>query len=213
MGAVRGKKVFIDNDKNFYFIVDVEFQLFSFNKYIKLTEEIIEENVKNKLTEISEYLKNPDYPDYGEHEMLTHTHSLYYNSLFISLYSFLERKLFMLSKLAENQKNIKVKGIRGEGIFKYYKYLKKVLEIDLEHLNNEWVVICRYNKLRNTLVHYPINEIPKDNNSKLISQFKQIEFLEIKDKGEFITFEINDVRLLSKFIKVIHKFLREIYYE
>jgi len=66
--------------------------------------------------------------------------SLYYASIFITLYSFLERKLYQLCKTAEIKQNLKIKDLSGEGISKYIKYIKKVLLINLDNLNGRLVI-------------------------------------------------------------------------
>jgi hypothetical protein len=219
MGLFSVRSVFVNDDNNFNYLRDVEFEQFAFQDYLKLTEETFEKDVKEQLIRIDEFLKSSDLHqieneyDYINHETLLHTHKLYYGSLFISLYSFLERKLYAICIEAQKKQTIKIKDISGDGIFKYEKYLKKVVGIDLTESNTEWTIINQYNKLRNRIIHSPTNTIEKLNNERLITQFRQIEFLNITDEGTFIVYEINDVQLLKKFIKVIDKFLRKIYFK
>ncbi|MDZ4844050.1 MAG: hypothetical protein SH857_00725 [Chitinophagales bacterium] len=178
--------------------------------------------MKQKIEEFHEILKESsefeiEYRngwDFAEQEIRIYTLNLYSNSLFISLYSFLERKLYQICKVAEKNKSIKINDLSGDGIFKYCNYLKKVLEIDLEKINSEWVRITNYNKLRNRIVHSPTNIIEKDkNNKKLIEAIKSIEYLVINDKGAFIEFEINNQKLLLNFLNSITNFLDFIYWE
>lgn len=218
MGLYSVRSVFINKDNDFNYLRDIEFEQFAFQDYLKLTEETFEKGVKEQLIRIDEFLKTSelhqiehDY-DYINHETLLHTHKLYYGSLFISLYSFLERKLYAICIEAQKKQKIKIKDISGDGIFKYEKYLKKVVGIDLSKSNTEWTVINQYNKLRNRIIHSPTNTIDKLNNEKLIIQFKQIEFLKIIDEDTFVVYEINDIQLLKKFIKTIDIYLRQIYF-
>lgn len=141
MGLHRHRAVF--DDEKFQYVFEVDFQLYSFKDYIKITEQIIEKEIKdainsynNFLQEVSDIEIEFEY-DFEDHETKIHIHQLYYNSIFISLYSFLEKKMYQLSKLAERNQLIKVKDLSDDGIFKYYKYFKKVLLIDLEELNND----------------------------------------------------------------------------
>lgn len=219
MGLYSVRSVFINDENNFNYLRDVELEQFAFQDYLKLTEETFEKDVKEKLIRINKLIKSSDLYqtenvyDYIDHQTLIHTHKLYYESLFISLYSFLERKLYAICIEAQKNQKIQIKDISGQGIFKYEKYLKKVVNIDLKKSNTEWTIILRYNELRNKIIHSPTNTIEKINNEKLITQFKKINYLKITDENTFIVYEINDVQLLQEFIKVIDKYLREIYFE
>lgn len=218
MGLFRHRKVF--NDDEFQYVIEVDFQLYSFKEYIKITEQIIEKEIKEEINRYNKFLREAsdieiEYQyDFEDHQTKNHIHQLYYNSIFISLYSFLEKKMYQLCKLAEKNNLIKVRDLSDDGIFKYYKYFKKVLLIDLEQLNKEWTLITKYNKLRNRLVHFPENTIEKsNNNSKHIEILKSIRNLKIIDKGNYIEYEISDKQLLLDFWFEINSFLNKIYYE
>jgi len=218
MGHYRHRAIF-DNE-SFQYVLEVDFQLDSFREYIKITEQTIDNEIKEKIVRYTKFRQEASdleieigY-DFADHEIKILTHQLYYNSIFIALYSFLEKKMYQLCRLAERDNLIKVKDLSDEGIYKYYKYLKKVLLIDLDKLNTEWTLITKYNKLRNQLVHFPDNSVEKsENNSKQIKLLKSISNLKIIDKENFIEFEISDKKLLIDFWSVIKKFLNKIYYE
>lgn len=216
MGLYRHRQVF--DSSSFQYVLEVNFQLDSFREYINLTEKTVENDIKEKIKSYDKFLKEASnieieyMHDFSDHEIKIHTRQLHYHSLFISLYSFLERKMYQLCRLSENHQSLKIKDISGDGIFKYYKYLKKVLKIDLDALNKEWTEITKYNKLRNRLVHSPTNTIEKRDNKKLITILQSIENLIIVDKGEYVEFEITDKKLLMTFCKTISKFLHDIYY-
>jgi len=201
-------------------VLEVDFQLDSFSEYIKLTEKTIENDIKEKIKAYDKFLKEASddeieyLHDFQDHEIKIHTRQLYYHSLFISLYSFLERKMYQLCRLAELNQTLKIKDISGEGIFKYYKYFKKVLGLNLDGLNAEWTEITKYNKLRNKLVHSPTNTIENgDNNKELIRTLQSISNLVVIDRGDYLEFEITDKELLMTFCKTIRKFLHDIYLE
>ncbi|MEZ5010099.1 MAG: hypothetical protein R2753_18260 [Chitinophagales bacterium] len=217
--SFRGPKSVFDN-RSFQYVVDVLFQLYSFREYIKLTERTINIEIKNELSRYNKFLnESSDFEiehmyDFEDHTIKTLTHQLYYNSIFISIYSFLEKKMFQLCKLAEVNETIKIKDLSGEGIFKYYKYLKKVLLLDLDNLNEDWTRITKYNKLRNRLVHLTTNTIDKsENNSKLIKTIASIKNLNVIDKGDYYEFEISSTKILLDFLEVIENFLDKIYFE
>ena len=205
---------------DFQYVVDVDFQLYSFQDYIKLTEQIIEKEIKQKIAEYNKFLEDNRGEDLvlgeesADHDVRVFTHQLYYNSIFIALYSFLEKKMYQLCRLAEEKQLIKLRDLSDEGIFKYYKYLKKVLLINVDELNSEWELLSKYNKLRNRLVHFPSNIIDKSaENTNQIKLFQSIEHLTIIDNGTYIEFEIGDKQFLLTFCSTIEKFLHAIYYE
>ena len=132
MGLNRPKSIFDSNE--FRYFEDVEFHVFSFKEYIKITKQTIDSELKQKIEEFHEILKESsefeiEYRngwDFAEQEIRIYTLNLYSNSLFISLYSFLERKLYQICKVAEKNKSIKINDLSGDGIFKYCNYLKTV---------------------------------------------------------------------------------------
>lgn len=217
MGIGRIRPIF-DND-NFQYVLDIEFQLYSFKEYITITQEVVNKKILRKIDDYDKFLKESSDEeikwmyDIEDHEIKIFTHQLYYNSIFISLYSFLEKKMYQLCKLGEKKQLIKVKDLSGDGIVKYYNYFRKVLLINLQDLNTEWSSITKYNKLRNQLVHSPTNIIENSNNPSLIIILKSIKNLNIIDREDFVEYEITDKKLLLDFWSVINKFLSEIYYE
>lgn len=212
------RKPFNVNNPYFHYII-IELQIAAFKNYLKLVKPIIEKNIEAKLIKDEQVLIESDqfeidhFFDWESYEILKNTQGILYNSLLITLYSFFEKKVFQIIKLAEPNYNIKIKDLHGEGIFKYYKYVQKVLKIETKHLNIHWQKIVRINKLRNRIVHNPSNEIHKDNNDKLIQTFRQIQYLHIIEKNESIFFEISDVRLIQEFLNSIGEFLYELYFE
>lgn len=218
MAVYRHRQVF--NDNHYQFSLEVSFQLDSFKEYITLTEKIVDNEIKAKITAYDKYLKEASEDekvylyDFIDNEVKIRNRQLYYHSIFISLYSFLERKMFQLCRLAEEHQSLKINDISGEGIFKFYKYFKKVLGINLDGLNTEWTDITKYNKLRNKLVHSPTNSIDNgSNNKELIRAFQSINNLVVIDKGDCLDFEITDKELLLTFCDTISKFLNHIYLE
>ncbi len=103
--------------------------------------------------------------DFEEHLIRKHISSIYYTSIFITLYSFLERKLYQLCKIAETDNETKVKDLSCNGIRKYIKYIEKVLKINLDELNGLTSHFNKLGALRNRIVHNASNEaeINEDN--------------------------------------------------
>lgn len=76
-------------------------------------------------------------------------------SSFILLYSILEELLKIFCELAQKKLhlNLKPNDLQGSDIEKFYKYLKKVAEIDLDKTEKEWGEIMDYRQIRNCIVH------------------------------------------------------------
>ena len=141
-------------------------------------------------------------------------HQLYYHSIFIAEYSFLEKKLLQLLKIAELKKSVKISDVAGKGIFKYYLYLQKVLGVDMSNVKNEWENIVKYNHLRNLLVHHPTSTIEvKSLNDNRLKILKSIDYLKLEQKGNSFEFEISDKLLLIDFAETIREFLVGVFFD
>lgn len=96
----RPRSIF--NNSNFQYIIEVDFPLDSYRKYIEIAEQTIKRELKDKISTYDKFLHTADQDeiemgyDSADHEIRTQTHQLYYNSLFISVYSFLEKKMFQI---------------------------------------------------------------------------------------------------------------------
>jgi hypothetical protein len=218
MGLSCARKVF--NSSGFHYEYEVNLYLNSLTEYIDISEKVLVESVDKKIQEYDDFLITSNefeieyFYDYADHHVKTQIRQIFYNSILISLYSFLERKMLQLCKIAEEFELIKINDISGNGILKYYIYIKKVLKINLDFLNKEWNDILNYNKLRNQIVHSPTNQIKKNNeNAKLISNLHSIKNLNIVCKTDYVYFEIRNKNLLIFFLDTIGTFLHGIYYE
>lgn len=218
MAAWTNKSQF--NSKGFQYIIDVDFQLSSFYEYIRITEETIEKEVSKKLLEYERVLKEAieediePFVDFADYETKINTQQLYYNSIFISIYSFLERKMLQLCKFAEPNYSIKINDLSGEGVVKFEAYLKKVVGIDMQKLNTEWEQIKKFNILRNHLVHSVLPEVViSENTKKKIKMLKSIKGLTFKENEEIFEFQITDKKILIDFCKIIGTYLDGIYLE
>lgn len=204
---------------NFIYPLEVDFQLDSFHEYIKITESIIEKEINLKILEFEKFLEKASeeeismayFYDNMDHEIKIYTQQLYYSSIFISLYSFLEKKMSQLCKIAEKNQRIKTRDISGDGIFKYKTYLEKVVEIEFTGMNKEWDQINIYNKLRNILIHSPTATIEKTpDNLKHIEPLKRIKYISVKENEGVVEFQIKDQKFLMNFLKIISTFLHKI---
>ncbi len=199
--------------ENFHF-VEIDFGLDSFMEYLKLTNALIDNNVKKYL---SEYNNTEDeakdhFFDYEDVYIKEKSLQLYYSSIVISLYSFLEQSLLRLAEIAEKDRKIKIDDISGNGIiFTVKKYLEKVIEIDFEEINDEWNEITKLNHLRNLFVHSSNSILRKSESKKRINTIIAIRQLKITEKSDYYILEFENDELIRHFIKIIRQFLKKIY--
>ncbi|MEQ1586729.1 MAG: hypothetical protein ABL895_12665 [Cyclobacteriaceae bacterium] len=201
-------------------MIEVNLQLESFREYIKLTESTIEIELKQRIEHYNKFLREGneeeirEFYNYEDHEIREQTHQLFFNSLFISIYSFLEKKMLQLCKLAESKQLIKVRDLSDDGIVKYRKYLTKILCINLDEVNIQWDLFMRYKVLRNLLVHTSTNTIDfeKSNLQKIVT-LRSIDGLIVEDREGFVEFEIRNKQLLLDFCSAIGIFLKHVHYE
>jgi hypothetical protein len=148
--------------------------------------------------------------DIFESESTGNAHLILYNSMFITIFVFLETRLRYLCKLIEPRTNITLNDISGKGIQKYKRYLEKVHLVDFSPVKGEWDLICSYILLRNKLVHDSANKI------KIVEEKTEYEKL-LKLKQKHLAFEeqdgnayffITNRKFLDEFLDTIHKFLR-----
>jgi hypothetical protein len=92
MPGIRAKDQF--RDENFNYIIDIDFQIYAFYEYIKLTEQIIEKEIKEKIAAKEKEIAESDDPemeiafDYEEHLVRKNISSIYYTSILLSLFIF-----------------------------------------------------------------------------------------------------------------------------
>jgi len=209
-GLGKAKSEF-KSDK-FNFEVDVVFHLSAIHEYIEYTKDFVETKIINKIDKYKEEIENDfESIDMNDYLITLNNKEFYYNSIFISLYSFLEKKMYQLCKIAESQHTIKIKDQRGRGIKQYKEYLKNVVKINFEELKSEWDNICNLGELRNLIMHNT-TEVHQ-NDSKLINKLKSINKLSFRKVDENFEFYIDDIKLLTEFSNTINKFLETIYDE
>ena len=217
MGLITTTKKFKNSDFDFLFKVSLMSN--SYMEYISLTEKLIDKEVVTELRNYEKFIKESEeyeieqWYDHGDHFIKENVANLYYTSILISLYSFLERNMHELCKSVENEYKIRLKDLNGKGIFQFRNYLEKVVEVDFEPLNDYWNEITKINKLRNLIVHESVQELQKTGNSKKIESIKQIHHLTIIDKEDSVSFEIRDSKILMNFLTTIINFLDKIFYK
>ncbi len=133
--------------------------------------------------------------------------NIVYNSMFISLHSFLETRLRFMCKLIESRSSIKLNDISGKGIYKYRKYLEKVHQVNFDSQKNNWELICHYSLLRNKLTHSQTNEINVISEKTEFNKLKKLDHLTIIESNNFAKYKIDNIELIEGFLRVVSNFL------
>jgi len=193
----------------------IHFELDSFIEFLDLTNKQINDRVKKHL---NEYYKYPEIDrelrfNPTEAYIKQKTLQLYYSSIIISIYSFLEQSLQGLCKVAEKKHLIKVDDISGNGIFQFRKYLEKVIEIDFTEMNDEWNEITKLNHFRNVLVHSSNHKLNKSESRRKTNSIKELKHIRLTEHAEYYKIEYNDDKLIRSLVKTIRSFLHKIYYK
>lgn len=177
-------------------VIMLDFKFDPIKLYLDNTQEMIAEQEKILTKKIDDWDKkhkrNPEAPsgfDFYEIEMLNKSEfsNILYQSIFLTIYSTFESEFFKLCESCQEIENLKIgpKDINGKGyIDQYRKYVTKVLDVNLDSLNQKWVEIRNYQLIRNSIAH---------NNGTLKSPKKEfLTFIEISDG---ISFDINHSKI------------------
>ncbi|WFO17126.1 hypothetical protein M601_005160 [Cellulophaga baltica 4] len=192
---------------------EIDFEIDSFIEFLDLTNQQIDEKVRKYL---KEYNDTPDLAkdlNYDPIDIYIKQKNLqlYYSSIIVSIYSFLEQSLLRLCAIAEKNKRIKIDDISGKGIFKFKRYLEKVIEIDFEEINSEWNEITKLNHLRNVFVHSSNYRLNKSETKTRINSIKEIKQLKVTEINNYYLLEFQNDKLIRHFIETIRVFLNKIY--
>jgi hypothetical protein len=199
---------------DFCFGVEVDWVLDSYLQYLSESDEGMK-NIANLVKCYNEDAEKYGYDYVDIHYDFEHLYaeesisSLFYESLFISLYSFLERKMLRLCNIASeklSKDDINVSDLNGKGVWKYNLFIEKVLKIDLKHVASEWNEIINYNTLRNLIVHNSERKVYKKD-SKNYSKIIQIKSLKINGFEDHILVRIDNKDLIIDFINVVKNYL------
>jgi len=218
MGIYSRREAF--KKDGYEYVIAVDYPLQSIIDYIKLTDKLIDEKIKKPLNkaelDYDSYLKNEDelgIMDCCEAiESKANLKRVYYNSIFISLYTIFESSMKQFCEIAESNYEIKIEDLSGTGIFKYKKYLEKVVKINFNSINEEWNLIEKMNQIRNQITH-DVRFHFNTNAKQKVGNFSSIPFITQKQEGELIYFSIDDKNLILEFKKAATVILHEIYYE
>ncbi|WP_307892580.1 hypothetical protein [Bacillus swezeyi] len=128
------------------------------------------------------------------------------NSLFISVYSFLEEKIIELCNQPD-ETGIKLDDLQGNGIQRASLFIKKVMKKDFPDDTKEWHFIMNANQIRNCIVHCG-GDIDKTKSPTKVRN--AVNELKNVTESRHSSIVLNEEFCLE-FIKVVEKFLRKLY--
>jgi len=119
--------------------------------------------------------------------------SLQRRSALLTVCSYFEHELDKLCRLYQSEKGfaVTVGDLRGEGIDRSTRYLKKVVGLNLHYASQEWQEIKNIQQIRNAIVHrggkVPDKDTVRDGADKAIVDFmNKTESLSRDDDGEIV---------------------------
>jgi hypothetical protein len=201
----------------------IDFFFQSFAVYRNDINDLIERQVETASENYTDFLakrvaENDFHPDaeWFQHHIAvnvaTNLKDIYYDSLIIVLYSFLERKLSFLCTYLEKDYPIKIDDISGKGIFKYRKYLSKVAGISFDNVENEWKELEKLNRLRNHLVHASGSRTVANNNKALLSILKSIQGVHVEEaERDQLRFHFITDHGIGQFVQMVRTILDHVY--
>lgn len=175
-----------------------------------------EEGLKQKIDDWkTKYHSNPEAPDaYDRYESdlnnLALIPNLLYNSVFLTAYSIFENRMFEICSICKEEFELKIsaRDIKGNDYLdQCKKYLEKVVEVDLSHLNQTWSDLANYRKLRNAIVH---NEgtLKESDYEPVLKHFSKDKNLEIDEKNKYVS--IASSSFIKTFNTLYSKYLRDL---
>jgi hypothetical protein len=203
---------------------EIEVPFLSFDDYVSGVDEMIDKEILKAKEKYDEFLKMDErlkefYSNPWDEITLRQKEGLqtiYYDSLIISIYSFVEKKMNYLCRYLQENKRIKLKDFSGEGIHKYRNYLEKVIELDFSKKEPVWDRLIKYGFLRNFLNHSENGRlITKDTNNRqvIIDFLKTCEGVKVIPNEQDYLFEFESNLILKNLIKISKELLEELFLE
>lgn len=210
----------IDDGKWDYF-KDLFFFYQSFAVFVKRINSFIEEDVANEKEIYENYVKISkeeedlfeDFTYEAEWKATEGLVDIYYDSFIMAMYSFTEKKMYVLSNYLAKDHAVKLEDIAGKGIFKYRKYLAKVCGIDFTPIEKDWEILLYYNQLRNHLVHAEGNRSLSKNSQQLIGFLKKIHGVVLTESETEVTFHFESDAILYDFLNCSQRVIEYLYKE
>lgn len=160
-----------------------------------------------------EHGQNPEIPnafDIYEMEILNSSEfpNILNQSIYLTVYSTFENEFFELCEWCQKAENLQIgpKDIKEQGyIGQCRKYVTKVLNVNLDTLNEKWKEIKKYQLIRNSIAHKNgIINSPQDDILKFIEKSNGISF-----EIEKSSIKIESIEFLKIMIDKLTDFLSE----
>lgn len=145
---------------------------------------------------------------------------LFYNSIFITLFSIFEIQFVKLGKVCEklSDSELKIKDLKGTSdIDTVRKYLNLVCKLDsAKHSEKLWIDIDEFKNIRNAIVHNE-NQLNKTKikNLNSIKGMRKLKQHKIEYYSDEINFKINSIEFLKDFTSTseeyFNKLIKEIF--
>ncbi|MGM0747101.1 MAG: hypothetical protein ACQEUS_04385 [Bacillota bacterium] len=199
------------NIKNLRFYFLVSGKLETFKEYAKYIEQSLGREIydfEESMKELSDEEKE-EFVEYHYDEIAQFRDdfpSIMRNSLFISVYSFLEEKIIDLCGQPD-ETSIKLEDLQGNGINRASLFIKKIKKEVFPDDTKEWHFITNANHIRNCIVHCG-GDVEKAKNPKRVRHAIQ----ELKHAFESRHHKIIlSEEFCLEFISVVERFLCDLY--
>ena len=204
------------------FFSEIEVPFLSFEDYVNSVDNMINKEILKAKEKYSEY-QNIDeevrgfLQDPWDEIMLRQKKGLeviYYDSMIITIYSFVEKKMNFLCRHLQTDKKIKLRDFSDKGVRKYKNYLEKVLDFDFSKIDNSWSKLLKYGVLRNFLTHAEnARLISKDTEGKeaIIAFLSMSEGVKISQQNDDTLFEFENNSILKNLITISQEILAELF--
>lgn len=195
-------------DEGFDPFKEYEFFFQSFLYYAAETNKFIQREIENERARYEEYMRLAvDDPDEIREDFMYELDlktkegmaDIYFDSLIIALYSFIEKKMLQLCRYFETRQAFKVNEILGDGILKYRKYLERAANMDFVEIKEEWEQLTHFKKMRNILVHSDGVRIIPANEKGLILFLKGQPGIKLVESPDGTVFHFEDAGLIFYF--------------
>ncbi|CAM1356540.1 hypothetical protein [Tenacibaculum ascidiaceicola] len=175
--------------------------------YISHTEKALNE-YKKKLKEESEILEaeKGHNPKSLEIYICNYFSNIQLESIFTTLFSMLEQELKKICELAQSIKlyNLKLKDLSGNNdVEKARKYIVKVMDVNLDRFNDDWILIKKHQEIRNSFTHRQGKLRENNEIEKFRRQYEKLK-ISINEDRVFI---IESSKFLLEFIDLTVRFL------
>ncbi len=195
----------------------IRFHLFVIGKLQTFREyaQYIESSLENKINEFEDSVKEvdeeeiDDFVEFYSDELSQFGEefpAIMRNSLFISIYSFLEEKVIDLCEQPD-EAGIKLDELQGNGIKRASLFIKKVKKDDFPEDTKEWHFIQNANQIRNCIVHCGGNIDKAKKPKKITNAVNELENVSLSRHDRIILNE----KFCFEFINVVEKFLCDLY--